>query len=308
MRPMTGLFDRAAELYRGLQSDICRALAAADGSTDFSADRWEREGGGGGVARVLEGGALFEKAGVNWSLVEGELPADFAANLPGEGRRFRATGVSLVLHPRSPMVPTTHANFRCLEKGDRLWFGGGADLTPYYLFADDAVHFHRTFADTCDRHRPVADYDRFKAWCDDYFFLPHRNETRGIGGIFYDYLGAPDHDPEAVLAFAAAAGASFVPAYLPIAERRRDEAYGDSERTWQLRRRGRYVEFNLIHDRGTVFGLKTGGRTESILMSLPPLVRWDYQSDPPAGSREAALVAALVKGTDWLGRGAGRET
>jgi coproporphyrinogen III oxidase len=308
MRPMTGLFDRAAELYRGLQSDICRALAAADGSTDFSADRWEREGGGGGVARVLEGGALFEKAGVNWSLVEGELPADFAANLPGEGRRFRATGVSLVLHPRSPMVPTTHANFRCLEKGDRLWFGGGADLTPYYLFAEDAVHFHRTFADTCDRHRPVADYDRFKAWCDDYFFLPHRNETRGVGGIFYDYLGAPDHDPEAVLAFAAAAGASFVPAYLPIAERRRDEAYGDVQRTWQLRRRGRYVEFNLIHDRGTVFGLKTGGRTESILMSLPPLVRWDYQTDPAAGSREAALVAALVKGTDWLGRCAPRET
>jgi coproporphyrinogen III oxidase len=308
MRRMTGLFDRAAELYRGLQSDICRALAAADGSSDFSADRWERDGGGGGVARVLEGGALFEKAGVNWSLVEGELPADFAGHLPGEGRRFRATGVSLVLHPRSPMVPTTHANFRCLEKGDRLWFGGGADLTPYYLWAEDAVHFHRVLAETCDRHRPVADYDRFKTWCDDYFFLPHRNETRGVGGIFYDYLGAPDHDPESVLAFAAAAGASFVPAYVPIAERRRDEAYGEAERTWQLRRRGRYVEFNLIHDRGTVFGLKTGGRTESILMSLPPLVRWDYQSDPAPGSREAAVVAALVKGTDWLGRTAASQS
>jgi coproporphyrinogen III oxidase len=302
MRPVSGLFDRAARLFRGLQADISQAIADADGGAEFSSDAWTRDGGGGGVARVLEGGAVFEKAGVNWSSVEGELPADLARSLPGEGRHFRASGVSLVLHPRSPMIPTTHANFRCLEKGDRLWFGGGADLTPYYLWREDAEHFHRTLADVCDRHRPVADYDRFKTWCDDYFFLPHRDETRGIGGIFYDYLGAPDHDPEAAFAFAGAAGAAFVSAYLPIVERRRGEPWGEDQRRWQTQRRGRYVEFNLIHDRGTIFGLKTGGRTESILMSLPPVVRWDYQAEPAPGTREAELVAALVKGTRWLAR------
>jgi coproporphyrinogen III oxidase len=302
MRPMTGLFDRASQLFRGLQSDICRALAEADGAADFSSDPWTREGGGGGVARVLSEGAVFEKAGVNWSSVEGELPADFAKQLPGEGRHFRASGVSLVLHPRSPMIPTTHANFRCLEKGDRLWFGGGADLTPYYLWRDDAVHFHRTLAEVCDRHRPIGDYERFKTWCDDYFFLPHRSETRGVGGLFFDYLGAPDFDAEAVFAFVGAAGAAFTSAYVPIVERRRAEPWGEAERTWQLQRRGRYVEFNLIFDRGTTFGLKTGGRTESILMSLPPLVRWDYQVEPAPDSREAELIAALVKGTRWLDR------
>jgi len=313
MRPMPGsstsvaggLFDRAAQLFRDLQTDICRALAAADGGAMFSTDVWSREGGGGGVSRVLEEGAVFEKAGVNWSGVDGELPADYAKQLPGEGTSFRATGVSLVLHPRSPMIPTTHANFRFLAKGDAAWFGGGADLTPYYLWREDAAHFHRVFADACDRHRPIGDYDRFKTWCDDYFFLPHRGETRGVGGIFFDYVGATEHDPERVLDFVRDAGSAFLSAYLPIVERRRHEPWGDAERTWQLRRRGRYVEFNLIHDRGTVFGLKTGGRTESILMSLPPLVRWDYQVQPPTGSREAELVAALVKGTDWLGRNGG---
>jgi coproporphyrinogen III oxidase len=303
---MSGLFDRAAQLFRGLQADITQAVAAADGGAEFSSDPWTREGGGGGVARVLEGGAVFEKAGVNWSSVEGELPADFAKTLPGEGRHFRASGVSLVLHPRSPMIPTTHANFRCLEKGDRLWFGGGADLTPYYLWREDAVHFHRTLADVCDRHRPVADYDRFKTWCDDYFFLPHRGETRGVGGIFFDYLGAPDHDPEAVFPFVGAAGAAFIQAYLPIVERRRAEPWGEDQRRWQTQRRGRYVEFNLIHDRGTIFGLKTGGRTESILMSLPPVVRWDYQAEAAPDTREAELVAALVKGTRWIERPGGQ--
>jgi hypothetical protein len=197
------LFDRAADFFRGLQGDICDALGGVDGGR-FGADAWTRAEGGGGVARVLEGGAVFEKAGVNWSLVEGELSAEFAGQLPGEGRTFRATGVSLVLHPRSPRVPTTHANFRCLEKGGKVWFGGGADLTPYVLERDDAMHFHRAFADACDRHRPIGDYDRFKRWCDEYFFLPHRGEPRGVGGIFFDYLGAPEHDPEAVFAFAKA--------------------------------------------------------------------------------------------------------
>jgi coproporphyrinogen III oxidase len=301
----TGLFERAAELFRELQSEICAALAAADGAADFGADTWQRPGGGGGVSRILAEGAVLEKGGVGWSSVEGELPADFAKQLPGERRTFRATGVSLVMHPRSPMVPTTHANFRFLEKGDAAWFGGGADLTPYYLFREDAEHFHRTLAEVCDRHRPVGDYDRFKAWCDDYFFLPHRGETRGVGGIFFDYLGAPgrdaEHDLEQVFGFVRDAGRAFIAAYLPIVERRKAEAWGDAERTWQLRRRGRYVEFNLLQDRGTVFGLKTNGRTESILMSLPPLVRWDYDVRPAPGSREAELVAALTP-TAWIAR------
>jgi coproporphyrinogen III oxidase len=201
------------------------------------------------------------------------------------------------------MIPTTHANLRCLTKGGTLWFGGGADLTPYYVFADDAVHFHQTLASACDRHRPIGDYDRFKAWCDEYFFLPHRNETRGVGGVFFDYLGAKGepHAPEPMFAFVQELGRAIVPAYLPIAERRRNELYGDPQREWQLRRRGRYVEFNLIYDRGTLFGLKTNGRVESILMSLPPHVRWDYDVAPAAGSREAELIAHL-RPIDWLER------
>jgi coproporphyrinogen III oxidase len=300
---VSDLFDRAAKFYAELQTELCRALADADGGTDFSSDAWQRPGGGGGVARVLEGGALFEKAGVNWSSVDGELPAELADNMPGQGRAFRACGVSLVLHPRSPMVPTTHANFRCLMKGEALWFGGGADLTPYYFFQDDAVHFHRTLADACDRHRPLGDYERFKKWCDDYFFLPHRNETRGVGGVFFDYLGAKDEHPaEQVFDFVRDLAGSFAQAYLPITQRRQPLPYGETERTWQLRRRGRYVEFNLIYDRGTLFGLKTNGRIESILMSLPPLVRWDYDVMAQPGSPEAELLTHL-RPTDWLGRG-----
>jgi len=302
---VSDLFDRAAKFFQALQTDICQALADADGGTGFSADAWQRPGGGGGVARVLEDGPLFEKAGVNWSSVDGELPAELADHMPGAGREFRACGISLVLHPRSPMVPTTHANFRCLIKGDTLWFGGGADLTPYYLFRDDAVHFHQTLATACDRHAPIGDYDRFKAWCDEYFFLPHRGETRGVGGIFFDYLGAKGtpHPPEQMFAFVQDLGKAFIPAYLPIAQRRSTEAYSEAERTWQLRRRGRYVEFNLIYDRGTLFGLKTNGRVESILMSLPPLVRWDYDVMATPGSREAELISHL-RPTDWLQRAA----
>jgi coproporphyrinogen III oxidase len=298
---MSTLFDRAAEFFQELQSEICDALAREDGQERFSVDRWNREGGGGGVSRVLQEGVVFEKGGVNWSRVEGELPADFAAQMPGEGRAFRATGVSLVIHPRSPMVPTTHANFRMLEKGDKRWFGGGADLTPYYLFRDDAQHFHAALRDACDRHAPSADYPRFKKWCDEYFFLGHRGETRGVGGIFFDYLdgAGSERELENIFAFVRDAGRAFLPAYLPIVQRRRELPYGDRERHWQLIRRGRYVEFNLIYDRGTVFGLKTNGRTESILMSLPPLVRWEYDVRPEPGSREAELLSAL-KPTDWL--------
>src|SRR5262245_58291026 len=294
MRVVSDLFDRAAKYFQELQTDICRALADADGAKEFGADAWQRPGGGGGVARVLEGGALFEKAGVNWSNVEGELPAELADNMPGAGRQFRASGVSLVLHPQSPMVPTTHANFRCIAKGDTVWFGGGADLTPYYFFQEDAVHFHRTLADACDRHRPIGDYDRFKATCDTYFYLPHRGETRGVGGVFFDYLGANgEHPRERIFELVMELGRAFIPAYLPIVERRGGEAYGERERTWQLRRRGRYVEFNLLYDRGTLFGLKTHGRIESILMSLPPLVRWDYDVMPQPGSPEPALPSHL---------------
>jgi len=300
---VSGLFDRASAFFQDLQGDICRRLETIDGETRFRTDRWERAGGGGGVSRVLEGGAVFEKAGVNWSRVDGELPEEMASHMPGEGRRFQASGVSLVIHPRSPMVPTTHANFRMIEKGDRAWFGGGGDLTPYYLWREDAVGFHAAFAAACDPHRPIGDYDRFKTWCDDYFFLPHRGETRGIGGIFYDWLGAKDgFDLERVFAFVQDAGKAFLPAYAPIVERRMTEPYGEAERVWQLRRRGRYAEFNLLYDRGTVFGLKTGGRTESILMSLPPHVRWDYDVTAAPGSREADLLAALTTKTDWLAR------
>ncbi|MGE0867041.1 MAG: oxygen-dependent coproporphyrinogen oxidase [Kofleriaceae bacterium] len=300
---MSDLFDRAAKFFRDLQTDICNALAAADTAEQFSTDTWQRPGGGGGVTRVLANGAVFEKAGVNWSNVEGELPAELADHMPGHGRAFRASGISLVLHPRSPMIPTTHANFRCLTKGDTLWFGGGADLTPYYLFREDAVHFHQTLAAVCDRHHPIGDYDRFKAWCDEYFFLPHRNETRGVGGLFFDYLGAKGepHPPDPMFTFVRELGQSFTQAYLPIVERRRNESFGEREREWQLQRRGRYVEFNLIYDRGTLFGLKTNGRVESILMSLPPLVRWDYDVKPPAGSREAELLSHL-RPVDWLAR------
>jgi coproporphyrinogen III oxidase len=302
---VSGLFERAATLFSELQRDICHRLETLDGAAAFGADEWQRPGGGGGVSRVLAGGAVFEKAGVNWSSVDGELPEEMAAHMPGDGRRFRASGVSLVIHPRSPLVPTTHANFRMLEKGDRAWFGGGADLTPYYLERDDAVHFHRTLAAACDAHPPAGDYPRFKTWCDEYFFLPHRGETRGVGGLFFDWLGAqPDAglDLEQVFAFVSAAGRAFLPAYVPIVERRKDGAYGDAERRWQLQRRGRYVEFNLLYDRGTIFGLKTGGRIESILMSLPPEVRWDYDVTAAPGSREAELLAVLTKPVDWLGR------
>ncbi len=298
----TSLFDRAAAFFQTLQSEICAGLEAADGRAAFNTDAWEREGGGGGVSRVIVDGDVFEKGGVNWSGVDGELPEEFAGQIPGEGRAFRATGVSLVLHPRSPMVPTTHANFRCIEKGNKLWFGGGADLTPYYLDREDAVHFHQTLKDACDRHAPIGDYARFKEWCDEYFYLPHRGETRGVGGIFFDYLDGDGDEGvlEKVFAFVQDAGRAFLSAYVPIVNLHKDEPYGDAQRQWQLLRRGRYVEFNLIYDRGTVFGLKTGGRIESILMSLPPMVRWAYCPTVEEGSPEAFLLDSL-KPTDWLG-------
>ncbi|MFL5299538.1 MAG: oxygen-dependent coproporphyrinogen oxidase [Anaeromyxobacteraceae bacterium] len=280
---------------RALQEEICGALERLDGRGRFGRDAWERAGGGGGLTRVLEGGEVLEKAGVGFSHVHGELSDAFAKRLQGEGRAFAAVGLSLVLHPRSPRVPTTHANFRFIVQGERAWFGGGSDLTPYYLVDEDARHFHATFKAVCDRHDP-AWYPRFKAACDRYFFLPHRGEARGVGGIFFENMGG---DLEAERRFVEDCARAFLPAWLPIAERRRGDAWGEPERTWQEIRRGRYVEFNLVHDRGTVFGLETGGRTESILMSLPPRVRWTYDHHPAEGSDEARLVEALRTPRDW---------
>jgi coproporphyrinogen III oxidase len=288
MRETTSLYARE------LQERICARLEALDGSR-FREDVWERPGGGGGRTRVLENGLLFEKAGVNSSEVHGCLTEEFARQLPGGGTEFYATGISLVLHPRNPRVPAVHFNLRYVEKGARRWFGGGGDLTPYYLYDEDAVHFHREWKRACDRH-DLEYYPRFKAECDRYFFLPHRGEARGVGGIFFDYLDADDR----AFAFWKEVGGCFLDAYVPIAERRREEPYTERERTWQLRRRGRYVEFNLLYDRGTVFGLRTGGRIESILISLPPAVRWDYDAAPAQGSEEARLLAVLKNPRDWL--------
>jgi coproporphyrinogen III oxidase len=295
------LNQRARDFFSQLQDEICAALEGLDGQARFHEDLWEREGGGGGRTRILQNGALFEKAGVNFSEVHGQFPEAFAARLPvGDGLEFFATGVSLVLHPLNPYVPTVHANFRYLERGAGGWFGGGTDLTPYYPFLEDAVHFHQTLKDVCDRFDPSY-YTAFKKWCDEYFFLKHRNETRGVGGLFFDYLTGLDRNEglESVFQFVRAVGEAFLPAYLPIAERRRDHAYSDRHRDFQLIRRGRYAEFNLVYDRGTHFGLETKGRTESILMSLPPLVRWTYNYQPEPESEEARAWE-FFHPRDWL--------
>jgi coproporphyrinogen III oxidase len=292
---MTPMHAQAAAYFHDLQDRLGAALAGLDGAS-FREDAWQRPGGGGGRSRVLADGRLFEKAGVNFSEVFGELAPEFARQLPGEGLSFTATGISLVLHPRNPHVPTVHANFRYLTHGAKWWFGGGSDLTPYYPRRDDVVHFHRTWKAVCDRHPGVADHRRFKEECDRYFFLPHRDEPRGVGGIFFDYLGG---DPDAVFAFVRDAGDSFLDAYRPIVERRRDTPWTQRERQFQLLRRGRYVEFNLLYDRGTLFGLKTNGRTESILMSLPPVVRYEYDWRPEPGSPEAELVEHFLVPRDW---------
>lgn len=296
MASLSSEFTQAASFFRTLQDRICAALSDLDGR-GFHEDAWERPGGGGGRSRVWTEGLLFEKAGVNFSEVHGDMSAEFASQIPGEGTSFAATGVSLVLHPRNPMVPTVHANFRYLTKGKRSWFGGGADLTPYYPFREDVIHFHRTWRDVCLKHG--VDYARFKAWCDEYFFLTHRNEPRGVGGIFFDYL---EGDFAELFAFVQDAGHAFVDAYAPIAARRRNEPYTEAHRRFQEFRRGRYVEFNLIYDRGTIFGLKTQGRVESILMSLPPVVRWLYDYHPAPGTREAELYEFL-KPRDWASEG-----
>lgn len=296
--------ESVKQYLQQLQDRICRQLAETDGGDGFLEDSWEREQGGGGRSRVLEGGRVFEKAGVNFSHVHGDqLPGSATAARPElAGRSFEALGVSLVIHPLNPYVPTSHANVRFFiaEKPGEdpvWWFGGGYDLTPYYGFEEDAVHWHRTAKTTCE---PFGEdvYPRYKQWCDEYFYLKHRNEPRGIGGLFFDDLNAWGFDKS--FAFMQAVGNSYLDAYLPIVEKRRDRPFGDKERDFQLYRRGRYVEFNLVYDRGTLFGLQSGGRTESILMSLPPLVTWRYDWQPEPGSAEAELYDIFLKPQDWL--------
>ncbi|ABZ74610.1 Coproporphyrinogen oxidase [Shewanella halifaxensis HAW-EB4] len=287
-----------------LQHRICNGLEALDGSAKFAEDAWKREEGGGGQSRVLTGGTVFEQAGVNFSHVMGaSMPASATAHRPElAGRSFEAMGVSLVIHPNNPHIPTTHANVRFFiahkDGADPVWwFGGGFDLTPYYPYLEDVVEWHQSAKSLCE---PFGDeiYPEYKQWCDEYFFLPHRNETRGVGGLFFDDLNKQGFDTS--FAFMQAVGNGFLTAYAPIVERRKDTVYGEHERQFQLYRRGRYVEFNLVYDRGTLFGLQTGGRTESILMSMPPLVRWEYAYTPEAGSAEAALYSDYLKPRDWL--------
>lgn len=287
----------AQAYFEELQHSICRALERIDGKARFNEDVWKHREEGGGRTCVLERGTIFEKAGVNTSAVAGTLSETIAHRLNVTPQRFFATGISLVLHPDSPMIPTVHANFRYFElAGGQSWFGGGSDLTPYYLFEEDARHFHSVWKRVCDRH-DAAYYPEFKRWCDEYFFLKHRGEARGVGGIFFDYLKG---DFERLFVFVQDCGNSFLDAYLPIVERRINEPWGEKEKRWQLQRRGRYVEFNLLYDRGTLFGLETQGRTESILMSLPPVVRWEYNTPPPLDSREARLLRILQHPQEWV--------
>jgi len=288
----------------GLQDRICAALTETDGEKSFVEDSWTREEGGGGRSRVLAEGAVFEKGGVNFSHVMGaRMPASATAHRSElAGRSFEAMGVSLVMHPRNPYVPTSHANVRFFiaeKEGEPpvWWFGGGYDLTPYYGFDDDCRHWHQVAEAAC---KPYGDdvYPKYKHWCDEYFFLKHRNEPRGVGGLFFDDLNEPGFTDS--FAFMRSVGDSYVDAYVPIVKRRLHTPYGERERQFQLYRRGRYVEFNLVYDRGTLFGLQTGGRTESILMSLPPLVRWEYDWQPEPGTPEHRLYTDYLRAREWV--------
>lgn len=319
--PQTPLKNRFTNYIYALQDHICAEMEAVDGRATFQEDLWKRDGGGGGRTRVIQHGDVFEKGGVNVSVVHGVLPELIRKRFEVEQGWFFAAGISLVLHPENPMVPTVHANYRMFELYDKeggerrdAWFGGGADLTPYYLFEEDARHFHQVHKTACDGLHPSL-YPEFKETCDGYFHNTHRGESRGVGGIFYDYLRAeskPEVPPgpsaggepaglERWFALARRCGDAFTEAYRPIAEKRRKLPYSDAQRYWQELRRGRYVEFNLVHDRGTLFGLKTNGRVESILMSLPPRVRWDYAAAPEAGTPESQLVDVLKQPRSWVG-------
>ncbi len=316
---------RVSQFMQQLQDQICNKLEEVDGGGKFAEDSWTREEGGGGRSRVIRQANVLEQGGVNFSEVWGEnLPPSILKQRPeAEGHGFYATGTSMVLHPHNPYVPTVHLNYRYFEAGPVWWFGGGVDLTPYYPFPEDVAHFHRTLKAACDRHNS-AYYQVFKPWCDEYFYLKHRQETRGVGGLFFDYqdgLGelyrGPNLDGNAaeqskqigevsqrswedLFKFVQDCGQAFLPAYVPIIEKRQGKEYGERERDFQLYRRGRYVEFNLVYDRGTIFGLQTNGRTESILMSLPPLVRWEYNYHPEPNTPEAELYNTFLKPQEWV--------
>jgi len=295
--------DQVKDYLLALQNRICAELQQLDGEAEFACDSWERAAGGGGESRVLADGRIFEQAGVGFSHVFGDqMPASATKHRPElAGKQFQAVGVSLVLHPRNPYVPTTHANFRFFNAGEEnpvWWFGGGYDLTPYYPFHDDVIHWHKTAKSSCDPFGKEL-YARYKKWCDEYFYLKHRDETRGVGGLFFDDLNEAGFEKS--FEFLKSVGDSFLKAYVPIVNQRCDHPYGNRQRDFQLYRRGRYVEFNLIYDRGTLFGLQSGGRTESILMSLPPLVRWEYGWQAEPGSPEEELYLDYLQAHDWLG-------
>jgi coproporphyrinogen III oxidase len=292
--------------YQLIQDEICRALEAVDGKATFEEEKWERDGGGGGRTRVIQNGNIFEKGGVNFSAVHGQLPEQMQRALKVDKDEFFATGVSIVIHPNHPFVPIIHMNIRYFEmpavNGAEpvKWFGGGIDLTPHYVIDADAQYFHTQLKAVCDQFN--ADfYSRFKQWADDYFFIKHRNETRGIGGIFYDKLVATDDlSWETIFEFSKALGRSFIPTYTELVNRNRHKSFTDNQQQWQYQRRSRYAEFNLVYDAGTKFGLETNGRIESILMSLPPTAKWLYNYQPQPGSEEERTLSLLKKGIDWV--------
>ena len=298
--------DQFYKHIENLQDSITSKIEEVDGLAKFEEDIWQRQEGGGGRTRVIENGAIFEKGGVNISAVHGELPEVLRKQFNADEGTFFACGLSLVLHPINPMIPTVHANWRYFEMYDTTgkmvtqWFGGGQDLTPYYLFDEDATHFHQTCKTACDAHD--ADfYPKYKARCDEYFYNTHRNEGRGIGGLFFDYCKATEErSMQDWYNFVITVGDSFLEAYVPIVERRKDTAFAKEQKDWQEVRRGRYVEFNLVHDKGTLFGLKTNGRIESILMSLPPVVQWKYDYHPAPGSEEERLIKVLQQPKEWV--------
>lgn len=298
------MLEQVKSYLLSLQDEICRGLEAQDGKAVFVEDLWQKESGGGGRTRVLADGVVIEKGGVNFSHVFGDsMPASATQARPElAGRSYQAMGVSLVIHPWNPYVPTSHANVRFFmaeKEGEEpiWWFGGGYDLTPFYPFEEDCVHWHQVAHGACEGFAEGS-YDKFKEWCDDYFYLKHRDETRGVGGLFFDDLNEWGFDES--FSFMKSVGNSYLEAYIPIMQRRKGIEYGDQERAFQLYRRGRYVEFNLVFDRGTLFGLQSGGRTESILMSLPPLARWEYNYQTEPGSPEHALVERFLKPRNWL--------
>ena len=293
--------ETVSQAYKEIQDEICRGLEMADGSGVFVEELWERDGGGGGRTRVLQNGSVIEKGGVNFSAVHGMLPETIKKALKAEDDEFFATGVSIVIHPNHPLVPIIHMNIRYFEMNDRMrWFGGGIDLTPHYVFEDDARFFHQQMKAVCDQYS-AGFYPKFKTWADNYFFIKHRNETRGIGGIFYDRLSPESSglEWERIFEFSKAVGRTFLPTYTELMRRNAGKPFTEAEKQWQYLRRSRYVEFNLVYDAGTKFGLETNGRIESILMSLPPQANWAYDYKPLAGSSEEKTLSLLTQGINW---------